>query len=76
MKELLSVMTKSLVDRPEDVKIVEVKGGQTIVFEVHVGEGEVGKIIGKQGVTAKALRQILTSVATKMGKRAVLEIIE
>lgn len=76
MKNLLTVMAQALVDEPDKVIVKEIKGGQTIVFELYVAEGEVGKLIGKQGVTARALRQILNSVATKLGKRAVLEIIE
>lgn len=69
-------VAQSLVDKPDEVKIIEITGGHTIVFELSVADGDVGKIIGKQGSTAKALRQILHAVATKMGKRAILEIIE
>lgn len=76
MKNLLMTIAQSLVDKPDEVKIIEIRGGHTIVFELHVGAGDVGKVIGKQGSTARAFRQILQSVATKQGKRAVLEIIE
>ena len=70
------VVAKALVDIPEQVKIVQIKGAMTTVFELHVADGECGKIIGKEGRTAKALRVLLNAVATKEGKRAVLEIME
>lgn len=76
MKNMLMTVVQSLVDKPEEVNIIEITGGHTVVFELHVAKDEVGKVIGKQGSTAKALRQILHAVATKLGKRAVLEIIE
>lgn len=76
MKNLITQIAKALVDRPEEVKVKVVSGGQTQIFELSVGEGEVGKIIGKEGKTAKAIRQLLQSVATKEHTRAVLEILE
>ena len=76
MEELLLVITRALVDFPDQVKVVEIKGSVTAVFEIHVAPGECGKIIGKQGQTAKAIRVILNAVATKEKKRAVLEIVE
>ncbi|MCB0404307.1 MAG: KH domain-containing protein [Bdellovibrionales bacterium] len=74
--ELLEVMIKALVDIPEEVKLNEIKGEQTTVFELVVAKGDLGKVIGKQGKTAKALRTILTAASTKLRKRSVLEIIE
>ena len=76
LKELLTVMITALVDIPEDVKISEVKGEQTTVFELVVAKEDLGKVIGKQGKTAKALRTILTAASTKLRVRSVLEIIE
>ncbi|MEZ4750073.1 MAG: KH domain-containing protein [Bdellovibrionota bacterium] len=74
--ELLEVMIKALVDIPEEVRLNEIKGEQTTVFELVVAKGDLGKVIGKQGKTAKALRTILTAASTKLRKRSVLEIIE
>lgn len=76
LKELLEVMTKALVDLPEKVRISEVSGEQTTVFELVVAKEDLGKVIGKQGKTAKALRTILTAASTKLRKRSVLEIVE
>lgn len=76
LKELLEVMIKALVDIPEEVSISEIMGEQTTVFELVVAKSDLGKVIGKQGKTAKALRTILTAASTKLRKRSVLEIIE
>ncbi len=76
LKELLDCMIRALVDIPNDVRISEVKGEQTTVFELVVAKEDLGKVIGKQGKTAKALRTILTAASTKLRKRSVLEIIE
>jgi len=76
LKELLECMVRALVDIPEQVKISEIKGEQTTVFELVVAKSDLGKVIGKQGKTAKALRTILTAASTKLRKRSVLEIIE
>ncbi|MEA3475591.1 MAG: KH domain-containing protein [Candidatus Cloacimonadota bacterium] len=76
MKELVEFMAKALVDNPDDVSVKEVAGERVTLYELRVGEGEVGKVIGKGGRTANAMRTILNSVATKQGKRAELEIIE
>lgn len=76
LKELLEVMTKALVDIPDQVKISEIIGEQTTVFELVVAKEDLGKVIGKQGKTAKALRTILTAASTKLRKRSVLEIVE
>ena len=69
-------MAQALVDKPDEVEIREVEGDRTMVLELTVAKDDLGKIIGKQGKTARALRTILNATATKLKKRAVLEIIE
>ncbi len=76
LKELLEVMIRALVDLPEEVKVSEIVGEQTTVFELVVAKSDLGKVIGKEGKTAKSLRTILTGASTKLRKRSVLEIIE
>lgn len=76
LKELLEVMIRALVDIPDQVRVSEIVGEQTTVFELIVAKEDLGKVIGKQGKTAKALRTILTAASTKLRKRSVLEIIE
>ncbi|HSB51903.1 MAG TPA: KH domain-containing protein [Dissulfurispiraceae bacterium] len=76
MKALIETMAKSLVDRPEDVRVTEIEGEKTTVFELRVSQGDLGKVIGKQGKTARAMRTILGAAGTKVGKRCVLEILE
>jgi len=76
MKELVEKMAKALVDEPEDVIVNEIDGERTTVYELRVATDDVGKVIGKQGKTARAMRTILSASGTKMGKRCVLEILE
>ena len=76
MKDLIDVIAKALVDFPEQVEINEVVGDKTTVLELRVAKEDLGKVIGKQGKTARAMRTILNANATKLKKRAVLEIIE
>jgi uncharacterized protein len=76
MKELIKYISQSLVDNPDKVEVSEVIGGQTIIIELRVGKEDLGKVIGKQGRTAQSIRIILSAVAAKLHKRAVLEIIE
>ena len=76
MKELISYIAKALVDSPEAVEVSEVEGEQTSVIELKVAKADLGKVIGKQGRTARAMRTILNAASTKIKKRAVLEIIE
>jgi predicted RNA-binding protein YlqC (UPF0109 family) len=76
MKDLISVIAKALVDFPDQVEINEVVGDKTTVLELRVAKEDLGKVIGKQGKTARAMRTILNANATKLKKRAVLEIIE
>lgn len=76
LNELVSYIAKSLVDNPDRVEVREVAGEQTAVLELKVAPEDLGKIIGKQGKTAKAIRTILGAAAAKMKRRAVLEILE
>ncbi len=76
MKDLITVIAKALVDFPDQVEILEVEGEKTTVLELRVAKEDLGKVIGKQGKTARAMRTILNANATKLKKRAVLEIIE
>ena len=76
MKELVEFIVKALVDRPDDVRVREVEGSQMTVVELRVATGDLGKVIGKQGRTARAIRTILGASGTKLKKRFVLEILE
>jgi predicted RNA-binding protein YlqC (UPF0109 family) len=76
MKELVKYIAQSLVDNPEAVQVTEIEGEQTSVIELKVAKEDLGKVIGKQGRTARAMRTILSAASTKIRKRAVLEIIE
>ena len=76
MKEFVEFIAKHLVDKPDEVNVTEVDGERTIVYELRVGDGDLGKVIGKRGNTAKAIRTLLNAASAKSGKRAVLEILE
>jgi predicted RNA-binding protein YlqC (UPF0109 family) len=76
MKDLIKRIVKSLVDNPEQVEISEVVGEHILVLEIRVAKSDIGKVIGKQGRTAQALRAILNAAAGKAKKRAVIEILE
>ncbi len=76
LKELINYVSKALVDIPDEVKVTEIVGEQTTVIELKVDKSDLGKVIGKQGRTARALRTILNAASTKLKKRSVLEIIE
>jgi predicted RNA-binding protein YlqC (UPF0109 family) len=76
MKALVESMARALVDSPEEVSVKEVEGERTTVFELRVATSDLGKVIGKQGKTARAMRTILGAAGTKIGKRCVLEILE
>ncbi|MBI2411602.1 MAG: KH domain-containing protein [Deltaproteobacteria bacterium] len=76
MRDLIEYIAKALVDHPEHVKVTEIVGERTSVIELAVAKEDLGKIIGKQGRTARAIRTILTAASTKLRKRSVLEIIE
>jgi uncharacterized protein len=76
MKDLIKYIAQSLVDKPEEVFVDEISGNQTSVLELKVAKEDLGKIIGKQGRTARAMRTILSAASAKIKKRTVLEIIE
>ena len=76
MKELLELIAKGLVDRPDEVVVTEVEVDQTTVYELNVARDDLGKVIGKQGRTARAIRSLVASAGTKLRKRLVFEIIE
>ncbi|MBQ0070340.1 MAG: KH domain-containing protein [Spirochaetales bacterium] len=75
-KELVEFMVKSLVDVPEEVYVNVIEGEKSTILELRVAQEDVGKVIGKQGRIAKAIRTILSASATKGGKRATLEILD
>ncbi|NPA48808.1 MAG: KH domain-containing protein [Thermodesulfobacteria bacterium] len=76
LKDLIEEIAKALVDNPDAVEVREIEGEQTVVIELKVAKEDLGKVIGKQGRTARAMRTILSAASTKLRKRAVLEIIE
>jgi len=76
LKEVVETVAKSLVDNPNGVNVVEIEGEKTVVIELRVDKADVGKVIGKQGRIARALRTILSAMGRKTGKRVVLEILE
>ncbi len=75
MKELVEVIAKALVDNPEEVSVNEKKEGRTTVLELHVADGDMGKVIGKQGRIARAIRSVVTAAAAKEDKRVVVDIV-
>ena len=76
VKDLISDIVKALVDQPDQVSVNEIEGGHTIVLELSVAQSDMGKVIGKQGRNAQAIRTILSAVAGKSKKKYVLEIVE
>jgi hypothetical protein len=76
MKDLLEHIVKALVDHPADLRIAEMGGDKTVIFEMRCHPDDVGKIIGKGGKTVGAIRVLLTTVAMRSGKRALLEVVE
>ena len=76
MKDFIETLIKYLVDKPDEVHVTEKVGERTIICEVKVGEGDIGKVIGKNGNTAFSLRLLIAAVSKKMGKRTVFEILE
>jgi predicted RNA-binding protein YlqC (UPF0109 family) len=76
MKDLVEYIAKALVDKPSDVSVRETQGERTTIIELRVAQEDLGKVIGKEGRTARAMRIILSAAGTKMGKRCVLEILE
>ncbi len=75
VKELLEILAKSLVDKPEEVKVNEIAGEQSIILELRVAPEDMGKVIGKQGRIAKAIRTVVKAAAIKENKRVVVEIV-
>jgi uncharacterized protein len=76
VRELIEYIAKALVENPDEVKVFEVEGEATSVIELRVAKSDLGKVIGKEGRTARAMRTLLTAASTKLKKRAMLEIIE
>lgn len=76
LKELVEFMAKSLVDSPDEVQVKEISGEHSTVIELKVAKSDLGKVIGKQGRTARSIRTILAAAATKQNKRSILEILE
>ncbi len=76
MKDLITYIAQALVDHPEQVSVTEIVGDQTSVLELQVAKEDIGKVIGKQGRTARAMRTILSAASAKIKKRTVLEIVE
>jgi len=75
MHHLVEYIAKSLVDHPEEVSVQEVEGEQSVILELHVAQDDMGRIIGKQGHIARAMRVLLKASAAKHGRRAILEIV-
>lgn len=76
MKELLELLAKAIVDEPDQVSVSAVEGERSIILQLSVAPDDVGKVIGKQGRIAKAIRIIIKAAAVKEGKRAIVEIID
>ncbi|MBN2373130.1 KH domain-containing protein [bacterium] len=75
-KEVLEEIVKAIVDNPEQVKVSEIDGDQTVILEVRVAENDLGKVIGRKGRTITAIRSLLSSIGGKNSKRYVLELVE
>lgn len=76
VKELLETLAQALVDKPEEVNVTVVEGEQSVILQLHVAPDDVGKVIGKEGRIAKALRVVVKAAAVKNGKKAIVEIID
>lgn len=76
MKDLVNILARSLVDKPEKVEVSQVEGEKSIILELRVDSDDMGKVIGKQGKIAKAMRTVIKAAAAKDGKRVVLEILK
>ena len=76
MKELIEYVVKTQIDHPDDLRIAEIEGERTIVFELRCHPDDVGKVIGKSGKTVGALRTLLSTVAARQNRRAMLEVVE
>lgn len=76
LKEVLENLVKAIVDKPDEVRIIEIKGQSICIYELRVNAGDFGKIIGKHGQNAQAIRTIISSISAKAGKRVMIEILE
>ncbi len=76
MKELIEYVVKALVDHPDELRLTEIEGERTIVFELRCHPDDVGKVIGKNGKTVGAIRTLLSTVASRQNRRAMLEVVE
>jgi len=76
MKKLLTFMAQAMVDYPDKVKVSEVNGGQTSILELYVAREDIGKVVGKEGKNARALRTIVSAAASRRHKRTIIEIID
>jgi len=76
LKELVELIARSIVDNPKQVKVNEVEGAKSVILELQVAEEDMGKVIGKRGRIAKAIRTVVKAAATKEGKRVIVEIIQ
>ena len=76
MKDLIEYVVKTLVDHPDELRIAEIEGERTIVFELRCHPDDVGKVIGKSGKTVGAIRTLLSTVAARQNRRAMLEVVE
>lgn len=76
MRDLVQYISEALVDKPDDVRVTVIEGENSIILELKVAPDDVGKVIGKGGQTAKALRKILSAAATKLKKKSLLQIVE
>jgi predicted RNA-binding protein YlqC (UPF0109 family) len=76
MKDFVETIVRALVDNPDQVQVTEVQGSRTTVYELRVAQGDLGKVIGKAGQTAKSIRTLLAAASARKGVRAVLEILE
>lgn len=76
MKDLLEYLAKALVDNPDDVKVEVIEGERSVILQLKVNDEDIGKVIGKQGRIAQALRTLVKAAATKQGKNAIVEILD
>ena len=76
MKKFIELIVRELVDKPDEVHVNEIGGQMSSVFELRVGEGDLGKVIGKHGQTVRSIRMIVAAVSAKLGRRSIIEILE